>query len=142
MSKNDSKKYEPTLIYTSLIKAIAAVRKHGAEKYGSTEDWRTTPPTNHFNAIFRHLNAHLDGEYWDKDSELPHLHLAASTLMFEIERMQSAKDSPVDPTLDIKVECPRCKSKDMYGLLGVYMCSNGCGYVIDPLLFVGEIEKE
>jgi len=134
MSKNDSKKYEPTLIYTSLIKAIAAVRKHGAEKYGSTEDWRTTPPTNHFNAIERHLNAHLDGEYWDEDSELPHLHLAVATLMFEIERLDSAQMSLMDSDIEVEIKCPRCKSSEMYPLKSVQPCANGCRYVIDPML--------
>ena len=134
MSKNDSNKYEPTLIYTSLIRAIAVVRKYGAEKYGSTEDWRTTPPTNHFNAMQRHINAHLDGEMRDRESGLLHLAHLASTVMFEIERLDSALMSPMDSDIEVEIKCPRCKSNDMYPLKGIYPCTNGCRYVIDPLL--------
>lgn len=140
MSKNDSEKYEPTLIYTSLIKAIAAVRKYGAMKYGSTEDWRTTPPTSHFNAIMRHLSAHLDGEYLDQESGLSHLAHAAATLMMEIERVDNAlrlSKKQLRDAREVAIRCPRCGSTDEYPLSYVGPCSNSCMYVIDALMMEG-----
>ena len=134
MSKADKTKYQPTLVYTSLIKAIASAREHGRKKYGSTETWRENPPTFHFDAAKRHINAHLDGEYWDMDSELPHLHLAATNLMFEIERIATAVNSPIDIDVEVEIKCLRCGSIDLYPFKGVHPCASGCGYVIDPLL--------
>lgn len=139
MSKFDKDKWEPTLIYTSFLKEIAAVRKYGAEKYGSTEDWRTTPPTNHFNAIERHLNAHLDGEVFDQESGKTHLAHAASTLMMEIERLESAKSNDDQ---EVEAMCPRCKSVDYYPINMISMCTNKCRYVIDPTLIVPEPESK
>ena len=118
------------------MKYISSVRKYGAEKYGSTEDWRTTEPTRHFDAAIRHINAHLDGEYFDSVSKLPHLAHAASNIMFEIERIETARYNRIllQTNQEITIECPRCHSKDMYLLDCVSPCTNGCRYVIDPLL--------
>lgn len=93
MSKHDSGKYRPTLIYTSLLKAISGVREYGAAKYGSTEDWRTTEPIRHFDAAIRHILAHVDGETLDAESGLTHLAHAASNIMFEIERLELHEDN-------------------------------------------------
>lgn len=86
MSKNNTGKYQPRLIYTSLLKAISQVREYGIKKYGSSEDWRTTDSARHFDAAIRHIRAHLDGEAFDQESGLPHLSHAASNIMFELER--------------------------------------------------------
>ena len=134
ISKADRSKYQPTLIYTSLIKAIAKVREHGRQKYGGTETWPGNPPTFQFNAMLRHVYAHLDGEYWDMDSELPHLHLAATNLMFEIERIARTVNSPIDIGIEVEIKCPRCGSTDLYLLKGIHPCTNDCGYMIDPTI--------
>ena len=135
MSKHDSEKYEPTLIYTSLIKEVAAVRKYGAEKYGSTEDWRTTPPIRHFNAIMRHLNAFLDGEYDDKESGLSHLAHAATTLMMEIERLACARAArqmfgEFEENV-VEKKCERCGASDEYPMHHIMPCTNGCRNLIE-----------
>jgi|WetSurMetagenome_2_1015567.scaffolds.fasta_scaffold85860_4 hypothetical protein len=84
-------KYEPTLIYTSFKREIALVRRYGIEKHGNSEDWPSTDPVEHFNAIERHIDLHIDGEFFDTQSGLYHLSHAAATLMFEIERLYRLK---------------------------------------------------
>jgi hypothetical protein len=79
-------KYEPTLIYPSLIKALAIVRRYGVNKHGASDDWRTTLRGAHYDAIYRHLLAILDGETLDPESGLPHLWHIATNVMFEVER--------------------------------------------------------
>lgn len=85
--KADEGKYEPTLVYTSLIKAIARVRRFGINKHDNSEDWRTTPSERHYDAMLRHIYSALDGNDLDDESKLLHLAHAACNIMFEIERM-------------------------------------------------------
>lgn len=86
MSKKPEGKYEPTLVYTSLIKAVAKQRRFGIDKHGNSEDWRTTEPIKHYDAMLRHLLADIDGEEFDTESGMPHLYALVTTAMFEIER--------------------------------------------------------
>jgi len=83
--KHSEGKYEPTLVYTSLIKHVARVRRYGIEKHGNSEDWRTTTQVQHYDAALRHLLAVIDGEEFD-ESGMPHLAHCITTLMFELER--------------------------------------------------------
>ncbi len=101
MSKFDKGKYKPSLIYTSLLKAISKVREYGIAKYGSGEDWLTTPKIKHIDAGIRHLRAFSDGESIDKESGLHHLYHAASNIMFEIERLERKKDTRKKPTVQM-----------------------------------------
>lgn len=87
MSKNLTGKYEPTLVYSSIIRALAKVRRYGIEKYNNSEDWRDVPSENYRDALLRHtISFAIDGEEIDLDSGLPHIFLAAANLMFLIER--------------------------------------------------------
>lgn len=86
MSKKFEGKYEPTLVYASLIRLVAKVRRFGIEKHGNSEDWRTTTPVQHYDAALRHIFAHVEGETLDPESGLPHLAHAVTSLMFELER--------------------------------------------------------
>lgn len=86
MSKKPEGKYEPTLIYSSLTKYVAMVRRYGIEKHGHSEDWRTTTPIQHYDAALRHIIAVVDGDDFDAESGLPHLAHAIAGLMFELER--------------------------------------------------------
>ena len=81
-------KYGPVLVYTSFIKAIARVRRFGIEKHGNSEDWRTTPEVDHYNAMERHIREARDGNAFDDESHLLHLAHAATCIMFEIERLE------------------------------------------------------
>ena len=39
-AKSDAGKYRPTLVHTSLIRSVAAVREYGIQKYHDPENWR------------------------------------------------------------------------------------------------------
>ena len=71
MSKRDSGKYKPTLIYKSLLQEISAVREYGIEKYGSSEDWLTTGPIRHFDAAIRHIRAFIEGDKSEESECIP-----------------------------------------------------------------------
>lgn len=96
MSKKPENKYRPSLVYTSCLTAMAKVRQYGIEKHGSSEDWRTTEPIQHFDAAIRHIRAHLDGEAFDEGSGEPHLAHAMTNLMFEIERFNGVTTSTLN----------------------------------------------
>jgi len=87
MSKKPEGKYEPSLVYTSCIKEVAKVRRFGIDKHGASEDWLTTEPIQHYDAVLRHVYAIIDGEEKDPESGLLHLAHAITGLMFEIERL-------------------------------------------------------
>lgn len=133
MSKNKEGKYQPSLVYKSFIEAVAKVRQYGIEKYGKSEDWRTTPSIEHFDAMLRHIYAYMSGEAKDEASGLSHLYHAAANLMFEIERREGPFVRCVEHA-NVPVTCPRCKSSDEYPLYGTYLCTGGCGYFIEPML--------
>jgi hypothetical protein len=137
MSKHEEGKYEPTLVYESMIEGLSRVRAYGIKKYGKSEDWRTTPSIRHFDAALRHLFAFMRGEYADEASSLSHLYHAAANIMFEIERRDGPRVKRWNkPELQhtVEVVCPRCKQKDEYPLYGVHLCTNECGYFIEPTL--------
>lgn len=94
MAKEQKHKYEPTLVYTSLIKAVARARRYGIEKYGDSENWRDTPVADFKDAALRHLDAALrDGEEIDEESGIPHLFLAACNISYLIEAQYGQKVS-------------------------------------------------
>jgi len=85
VSKKPEGKYEPTLIYPSLIKGVAMVRRYGINKHGSSTDWRTTDPLDTLDAMGRHYFGILMGEELDPESSLPHLYHLGANVMFAIE---------------------------------------------------------
>jgi hypothetical protein len=95
VSKKPEGKYEPTLVYTSLIKLVAKRRRYGINKHGSSEDWRTTTPTQHHDAMMRHLLADIDGETCDENGD-DHLVALVTTAMFEIERRHGGKHAIIE----------------------------------------------
>ena len=96
MAKHKEPKYEPRLVYTSMIKAIAMARRYGIEHYGDSENWRDTPIEEFEEACLRHGDAVLrDGEEIDEESGLPHLFLMAANLHYIIEAKYGKKTSHV-----------------------------------------------
>lgn len=83
-AKADAGKWRPTLVFTQLKKAIAAVREYGIRKYGDAENWRKVEPERYRDALERHWCAYLDGEKRDAESGLPHLWHLACNAMFLI----------------------------------------------------------
>ena len=79
-AKADAGKLRLTLVPRSIIRAIAAIRMYGCEKYGDPENWRRVAPERYRDALFRHLLAYLDDpDGVDEESGLPHLwHLACN----------------------------------------------------------------
>lgn len=73
-AKADAGKLCLTLVPTSLIRAVAAVREYGCRKYGDPENWRKVEPERYRDALYRHWLAYLDDPKGvDEESGLPHL---------------------------------------------------------------------
>lgn len=93
-AKADAGKLRPTLVPTSLIRAVAEVRQYGAEKYGDPENWRQVEPERYRDALYRHWLAYLGGEAVDVESGLPHLWHLACNAAFLIEMAEGS--NPVE----------------------------------------------
>lgn len=73
-AKADAGKPRPTLVPTSMIRAVAAVRGYGCQKYGDPDNWRKVEPERYRDALYRHLLAYLENPKGvDEESGLPHL---------------------------------------------------------------------
>lgn len=84
--KADSGKIRPTLVPSSLIRAVATVREYGTRKYGDPENWRQVEPQRYRDALYRHLLAYVeDPTGTDEESGLPHLWHLACNAAFLIE---------------------------------------------------------
>jgi len=80
--KHDSGKPDMTLVDPDFMEVVAKVLMFGAKKY-DRDNWRKgTKHSRVLAAAYRHLNKILKGEYYDEESGLPHLHHAATNLMF------------------------------------------------------------
>ena len=85
-AKADSGKIRPTLVHTSLIRAVATVREYGTQKYHDPENWRDVDPQRYRDALYRHWLAYLENpEGADEESGLPHLWHIACNVDFLIE---------------------------------------------------------
>ena len=83
--KADAGKLRPTLVFPSLIRAVAAVREYGVRKYGDPDNWRKVEPQRYRDAAYRHWLAYLDDPKGkDEESNLPHLWHLACNVMFLI----------------------------------------------------------
>ena len=90
-AKADAGKHRPTLVPSSLVRAVTAIREYGCQKYHDPENWRKVEPQRYKDAAYRHWLAYLDGEKNDEESGLPHLwHLACNiAFLIEIEWRQT-----------------------------------------------------
>lgn len=85
-AKADTGKPRPTLVPTSLIRAVTAVREYGTAKYHDPENWRTVEPQRYRDALYRHWLSYLDDPHGvDAESGLPHLWHVACNVAFLIE---------------------------------------------------------
>ena len=95
-AKADAGKLLLTMVPRGIIRAIAAVRQYGNEKYGDPENWRTVEPQRYRDAAFRHFLAYLDDPAGvDEESGLPHLWHLACNIAFLVE-MDGEKDFQKD----------------------------------------------
>lgn len=85
-AKHDEGKPRPTLVPTSLLRAVTAVREYGTAKYHDPENWRTVEAQRYKDAMYRHLLDYLDDPQGvDAESGLPHLWHLACNAAFLIE---------------------------------------------------------
>ena len=85
-AKADDGKPRPTLVPTSLIRAVAAIREYGCQKYHDPENWRQVEPQRYRDAAYRHWLSYLDDPQGvDAESGLPHLWHMACNIAFLIE---------------------------------------------------------
>lgn len=74
IAKRDAGKPRPTLVPVKAIRAIAAVREKGCQKYGDPENWRKVEPQRYRDAAYRHWLAYLENtDSIDEESGLPSL---------------------------------------------------------------------
>lgn len=85
-AKADAGKIRPSLVPTSLIRAVAKVREYGCEKYHDPENWRQVEEQRYIDAAYRHFLAVVDDpKSVDQESGLPHLWHLACNIAFLIE---------------------------------------------------------
>ena len=91
-AKADAGKLPLTMVPRGIIRAIAAVRQYGNQKYGDPDNWRTVEPQRYRDAAFRHFLAYLDDPGgMDDESGLPHLWHLACNVAFLVE-METASN--------------------------------------------------
>lgn len=85
--KQDTSKLRYTLVPTSLVPAVAAVREYGTANHKGTDNWKRVEPVQYCDDLYRHWMAYLSGEKNDPESGLPHLwHVACNTaFLIELE---------------------------------------------------------
>lgn len=84
-AKADDGKPRPTLVPTSLIRAVTAVREFGTAKYKDADNWKTVSPERYRDATYRHWLKYLDDPNGkDEESKLPHLWHIACNIAFLI----------------------------------------------------------
>ena len=83
-AKADAGKLPLTLVPTELIRAVAAVRKYGVQKYKQPDNWKRVEPQRYRDAAFRHFLAYIDDPESLDESGLPHLWHCACNLAFLI----------------------------------------------------------
>lgn len=83
-AKADAGKLPLTLVPTDLIRAVAAVRKYGVQKYKQPDNWKRVEPQRYRDAAFRHFLAYLDDPDGLDESGLPHLWHLATNIAFLI----------------------------------------------------------
>ena len=81
--KDDTGKADWTLMPFKALEPVVRVLEFGAYKYGR-ENWKSvqTPRRRYLAAAYRHLNSITDGEWPDKESNLPHAAHAICCLLF------------------------------------------------------------
>lgn len=96
-AKLDDGKIRPTLVPTELIRAVAAVREYGTQKYRDPDNWKMVSPERYRNALYRHWLAYLEGEEKDSESGLPHMWHLATNAAFLIALEGGGKEKPIHP---------------------------------------------
>lgn len=84
-TKHDSVKSRLDLVPGNALDLVGFVLRHGAVVY-EAENWRKCKQgVRYVAAMLRHAYKHLNGEYLDKHSSLPHLAHAVTSGLFALE---------------------------------------------------------
>ncbi len=97
--KADAGKTRFDLIPPRVELALARVLTYGLKTY-EEESWRRVSPTRYVAAFGRHFNAHKRGEFYDKDSGLPHLWHALANMAFLVELLTTDGGNPLNVPRD------------------------------------------
>lgn len=84
-----------TLVPTILKRAVATIMTFGAEKYG-VDNWKECKVNElwrYRDAMERHWNSYLDGEWSDPESGHPHLWHAATNMAMLIWHEENRTDT-------------------------------------------------
>lgn len=91
-AKHDEGKIRPSLVPTSLIRAVAKVREYGVEKYGDPDNWKSVESCRYIDACYRHWLRFIDDpEGKDEESGLPHIWHVACNIAFLCENFDRGK---------------------------------------------------
>ncbi len=96
-AKADAGKPRLSLVPSEIIRAIAAIREYGNEKYGDPDNWRRVEVERYRDAAYRHWLDYIDDPVAvDPESGLPHLwHLACNVaFLCELEKPER-REEPV-----------------------------------------------
>lgn len=87
--KDKQGKYQPHLVCSSLVRAIARVREYGVKKYNGENGWKQQIPEDYMDAIGRHYDAcRNDPKARDSESGLLHICQIATDAMFVIDMLK------------------------------------------------------
>lgn len=84
-TKHDSAKSRLDLLPPKALLFVGQGLGHGARKYAPGNWRKCKDPDRYIGAGLRHTVKHMDGEFLDKESGLPHLALVAVNAMFALE---------------------------------------------------------
>jgi hypothetical protein len=87
--KQSASPYRADLLPPHALLAVAAVLKHGADKYGPN-NWHKIPVSDHINHALTHLYALGAGDASDK-----HLEHAATRILFALDQVRSGREAAV-----------------------------------------------
>ncbi len=126
-AKADDGKPRLTLVPSAIVRAIAAVREYGNDKYGDPENWRQVEIQRYRDAAYRHLLDYIDNPAGvDAESGLPALwHLACNVAFLCAMEDGELRRKP-------ERSCETCKHYDSEGIgcikyrfmAGYYACRN------------------
>lgn len=91
------------LVPPALYEPVARVMQLGAQKYGAY-NWRTAPVnlTVYLDAMKRHWDAVVDGEWVDPESEQPHMAHVAASVAIILDALKHGNLNVDLVTLDIR----------------------------------------
>ena len=90
--KYDQGKVDYTLIPPVALREVAEALTYGATKY-TAYNWVGVESTRYLSAAYRHLEAFRGGHKLDTESDLHHLALCITNLLFLLTRDMDNKDS-------------------------------------------------